>query len=112
MKREQEFRAYLQEVWVSEKTGRSMSPKATGDALSRCKRVERTLSCELTPSSVKTVDAYQNLLDRIRVHRISSTSSRPYAYAQLVYSVKLYRDFVHWVREQCSIIRSHDQRRS
>lgn len=112
MKLEQEFRAYLQEVWVSERTRRSMSPKATGDAVSRCKRAERTVSCELSPSIVKTEDAYQNLLDRIRAHRIGSTNSRPYAYTQIVYSVKLYREFVDWRREQHSIIHSRDQRRN
>jgi len=99
MKLEHEFRAYLQEYWVSEKTGRPMSSKAAGDALSRCKRVERTLRFELSPSSVRTEDAYQGLLDQIRVNRIAATSSLPYAYAQIVYSVKLYREFIHWIRE-------------
>ncbi len=96
MNLEHEFRCYLQKIWVSEKTGRSMSPKATSDAVSRCKLVEKTLSLELSPATVKGEDAYQDLLSQIRVRRISSNRNRPYAHSQIIYSVKLYREFVLW----------------
>lgn len=106
MKLEDEFRSFLQDVWISKKTGRSMSPKAIGDAVSRCKRIERLYDTELF-SLIKTEDSFIKLIDEVRDLRISSTAARPYAYAQIVYSLKLYRQFFELEKGLKPLVRSY-----
>ena len=96
MKYEDQFREYLKTIRVSLRTGNLLTPRAVSDTISRCKRVERDLSVEISPSTVGSPQALNQLLCSIREARLSASEKLPYSYSQFVYSVKVYRDFVAW----------------
>jgi hypothetical protein len=96
MKLALEFQEFLCNVWTSDKSGMSMSSKAASDAASRVRRVERELCVEIYPIAVGPEANYLLLLSQIRDNRIGSTAMRPSGCNQLIYSVKLYREFAGW----------------
>lgn len=94
MKNETEFKTFLTTEKCSARTGKPFSAKVASDTVSRCKTVERFLSIELSVQTLGSDEAAQKLYDQIKIGRLSSTDSRPYAHNDLILAVRTYREFL------------------
>jgi hypothetical protein len=92
MKLDAEFREYLTQ-YISPKTHRTLSPKVARDTLSRCRKIEKLLSIELSPTLVLSIGFQDEV--RIRVKSMgTSFCASPYRYNQELYALRLYCNFI------------------
>jgi hypothetical protein len=94
MKYETEFRAFLRTEKRTARTNQPFSSKVASDTVSRCKKVERLMSIELSGKSLGSDAACIRLCAQIKGERLSSTEGLPYAYNELIHAVRTYREFI------------------
>lgn len=97
--REEPFRSWLMNTYESERTGAHLSKRPAGDAVSRCRRVEKVLRIDLDASLeadgqsgglARTVEAS---VARFRIHGDEGSGVR-----SLLSAVRLYALFKEWER--------------
>ena len=96
MKYEMEFGEFLTTHKRSSRTGELFSLRVGRDVVTRCRVVERELSVELSRVNVGHVVGLTEVLKTIRERKLSSTTARPYAHNDLIYSVKIYCEFLRF----------------
>lgn len=78
----------------SARTNLLFSSKVASDTVSRCKKVERLMSIELSGKTLGSDVSCQRLYAKIKSERISSSQGRPYAHNELILAVRKYREFI------------------
>jgi len=93
---EGEFITYLSVKFVSPATGRPYSKKAASDQRSRCRRVEKFFSINLSFTNFSTQDQLDKLINKIKEnpYEFGASRDRPYGYAQVCKAIKLYFEFL------------------
>ena len=101
MKFEAEFRKYLTTKYVSDRTGAHYTPKAAGDQLSRCRRIENHFQLELGPGTVLPDSKSTKIINQIKSNpaALGATEKRPYGYLALIHALRLYRNFLDYRRD-------------
>jgi hypothetical protein len=94
MRHEADFKTFLTTRKLSSRTQKPFSTKVAVDTVSRCKKVERMMSIELSQRVLGSDEAAKKLCAQIKDGRFSSTESRPYAYNELILAVRTYREFL------------------
>jgi hypothetical protein len=94
MKHEIEFQKFLMTEKRSARTNQPFSSKVASDTVSRCKKVERLLSIELSGKTLGSDVACSRLCSQLKAERVSSTQERRYAYNELILAVRIYREFI------------------
>ena len=96
MKFETEFRNNLTTKYVSDRTGTHYTPKAAGDQLSRCRRLENHFGMELGPSTVFPAAKTAEMIRQIKKDgtALGSTKTLPYGYLHLIRALRLYQMFL------------------
>jgi hypothetical protein len=97
VKFESEFRKYLTTKFVSGQTGKHYSPKAAGDQLSRCRRIEKHFQLQLGPGSLLPESKANKIIEKIKLNGqdLGSTEKLPYGYLPLVRALRLYLLFLN-----------------
>lgn len=104
--RTESFRKYLTDHFVSKKTGKKLGQKGIQDAISRCKRIEKSLGIDLDTTIISQVGSLSGLIELIEMHadRFAFEGDMVKAIANLKTAAKLYYSFIDWEQKASSDI--------
>lgn len=95
MKQEQSFKDYLSNIYISDKTDRSYSPKVVFDIVSRCKKIEKVLNVELSNEKNIDLEWYKNIEIKIKINidLFGAGFTTKYPHNQYIHALRAYQKF-------------------